>query len=120
MSCFITENNIANLYTAFIEMPIFDEYKFPPASKVDFVVNNDPEIYGEYSPPQSGDPHTITISTAKCGHLDTVIKTLMHELIHMAIYIDHPKTERYVKHTGLFKKLQKRVATKYGYDPKEL
>lgn len=113
---FITENNMANLYSALIEFPIFDEYKFPPASKVDFVVTDDVEIYGEYSP----EPHTITISTGKCGHLDTVIKTLMHELIHMAIYIDSPKSEKYVNHTGKFKKLQKRVATKYGYDPKEL
>ena len=117
---FITENNIANLYSALIEFPIFDEYKLPPASKVDFVVVHDDSICGQYEPPEASEPHVITISTAKCGHLDTVIKTLMHELIHMAIYIEYPTTERYVKHTGLFKKLQKRVAIKYGYDPKEL
>ena len=35
---FITENNIANLYSALIEFPVFDEYKLPPASKVDFVI----------------------------------------------------------------------------------
>jgi len=114
---FITENNIANLYSALILFPIFNEFKFPPATKVDFVIVNDPDLYGQYCP----DPmHTITISTAKCGHLQTVMMTLMHELIHMAIYLESPKSEKYVSHKGRFKQLQKRVALKYGYDPKEL
>ena len=52
---FISENNIANLYSAIIEMPIFDEYKLPPASKVDFVIVDDDSICGEYQPPEQGD-----------------------------------------------------------------
>lgn len=117
---FITENNIANLYSVLIEFPVFDEYKLPPASKVDFVVVHDDTICGEYQPPEAGDPHIITISTAKCGHLDTVIKTLCHEIIHMICYLESPKTEKYVSHKGLFLKLQKRIANHLGYDPKEL
>lgn len=117
---FITENNIANLYSALIEFPVFDEYKLPPASKVDFVVVHDDTICGEYQPPEAGEPHVITISTAKCGHLDTVLKTLCHEIIHMICYLESPKTEKYVSHKGLFLKLQKRIANNLGYDPKEL
>jgi hypothetical protein len=117
---FITENNIANLYSALIEFPVFDEYKLPPASKVDFVVLHDDTICGQYEPPENGEPHVITISTAKCGHLDTVLKTLCHEIIHMICYLESPKTEKYVSHKGLFLKLQKRVANHLGYDPKEL
>ena len=117
---FITENNIANLYSALIEMPIFDEYKLPPASKVDFVVVHDDTICGQYEPPEQGEPHVITISTAKCGHLDTVIKTICHEIIHMICYLESPKTDKYTSHKGLFAKLQKRVAKEFGFDPKEL
>ena len=117
---FITENNIANLYSALIEFPVFDEYKLPPASKVDFVVVHDDTICGEYQPPEAGEPHVITISTARCGHLDTVLKTLCHEIIHMCVYLDSPKTEQYTSHKGLFLKLQKRIANNLGYDPKEL
>ena len=117
---FITENNIANLYSALIEFPVFDEFKLPPASKVDFVIVNDPSMYGQYEPPEAGEPHTITISTAKCGHLDTVMKTLTHEIIHMICYLEAPKTDKYCSHKGLFLKLQKRVAKMYGFDPKEL
>ena len=117
---FIIENNIANLYSALIEFPVFDEYKLPPASKVDFVIVHDDTMCGQYEPPEAGEPHIITISTAKCGHLDTVIKTLCHEIIHMICYLESPKTEKYVSHKGLFLKLQKRIANHLGYDPKEL
>ncbi len=111
---FITENNIANLYSALIEFPVFDEYKLPPASKVDFVVVRDDTICGQYEPPEAGEPHVITISTAKCGHLDTVLKTLAHEIIHMICYLESPKTDKYTSHKGLFLKLQKRVANTLG------
>ena len=117
---FITENNIANLYSALIEMPVFDEYKLPPASKVDFVIVNDISICGEYQPPEQGDPHIITISTARHSHLYPVLITLCHEIIHMICYLESPKTEKYTSHKGLFLKLQKRVAKELGFDPKEL
>jgi len=117
---FITENNIANLYSAIIEMPIFDEYKLPPASKVDFVIVNDDTICGEYQPPEKGEPHVITISVARHSHLYPVLITLCHEILHMCVYTVSPKTEQYTSHKGLFLKLQKRVAKMYGFDPKEL
>lgn len=113
---FITEHTIACLYSAYIEFPIFNEFNFPPAKKVDFVIVNSQSMYGEYTP----DPHTITISIGKCSHLATVNATLMHEMVHMAVFLKHPKTETYVKHKGLWKKLQQRVASLYGFDPKEL
>jgi hypothetical protein len=49
-----------------------------------------------------------------------VLMTLCHEIIHMCVYLDSPKTEHYASHKGLFLKLQKRVAKMYGFDPKEL
>ena len=117
---FITENNIANLYSALIEFPVFDEYKLPPACKVDFVVVNDPSMYGQYEPPENGEPHIITISTGKNAFLNTTMMTLAHEIIHMCVYLDSPKTDKYTSHKGLFLKLQKRVANHLGFDPKEL
>jgi hypothetical protein len=116
----ITENSIAGLYSALIDMPIFDEYKLPPVSRVDFVIVHDASICGQYEPPEQGEPHIITISTARHAHLYSVLVTLCHEIIHMCVYLDSPKTEKYVSHKGLFLKLQKRVAKMYGFDPKEL
>ena len=117
---FITENNIANLYSALIEFPVFDEYKLPPASTVEFLVVHDSSMYGQYEPPEKGEPHIITISTARHTHLYPVLMTLAHEIIHMCVYLESPKTDKYTSHKGLFLKLQKRVANHLGFDPKEL
>jgi len=117
---FITENNIANLYSALIEFTVFDEYKLPLSPKVDFVIVHDNSICGQYEPPEQGEPHVITISTARHSHLYPVLMTLTHEIIHMCVYLDSPKTDKYTSHTGLFLKLQKRVANHLGFDPKEL
>ena len=117
---FITEQNIANLYSALIEFPVFDEYKLPPASRVDFVIVHDESMCGQYEPPEKGEPHIITISTARHTHLYPVLMTLAHEIIHMCVYLESPKTDKYTSHKGLFLKLQKRVANHLGFDPKEL
>jgi len=112
----ITEEAIAALYTSFIQIEPFRSLPFPPARRVEFVVCNNSELYGEYSP----QPHTITISTGKCSHLDTVIKTLLHEMIHQLIYIKYPNKETYLSHKGEFKAMQKKVAKQFGFDPLEL
>jgi hypothetical protein len=75
---------------------------------------------GQYEPPEQGEPHIITISTARHSHLYPVLMTLAHEIIHMCVYLESPKTDKYTSHKGLFLKLQKRVANHLGFDPKEL
>lgn len=112
----ITEDAIAALYTAFIQIEPFASLPFPPAKKVEFVIVNNPDLYGEYSP----EPHTITISTGRCSHLDTVIATLLHEMIHQLIYIKYPSSEKYLSHKGEFKQLKTKIAKQFGFDPLEL
>lgn len=112
----ITEEAVAALYTSFIQIEPFASLPYPPAKRVEFVVCKNPDLYGEYTP----EPHTITISTGKCSHLDTVIKTLLHEMIHQIIYIKYPKSELYLSHKGEFKVMQKQVAKQFGFDPLEL
>jgi predicted SprT family Zn-dependent metalloprotease len=69
---------------------------------------------GEYEP----DPHVIRISEAKNGHLDTVIKTVAHEIIHMRLHLKHSKS--WDKHDKSFTDLSHKVAITLGFDPKEL
>ena len=115
MTTWITENTIANLYSSIIEMSIFDEFSLPPASKVDFVIVDDISMCGQYEPPEKGEPHIITISTARHSHLYPVLMTLFHEICHMIVYLDSPKTDKYTSHKGLFLKLQRRVAKMISY-----
>jgi len=112
----ITEDSLAALYTAFIQIEPFASFPFPPAKRVEFLVSNDPDIYGEYEP----EPHKITISKGRCSHLNTVIITLLHEMIHQMMYIKYPKSEIYTSHKGEFKQIKIKVAKQFGFDPLEL
>ena len=42
----ITEEAIAALYTSFIQIEPFRSLPFPPARRVEFVICNNPELYG--------------------------------------------------------------------------
>ena len=112
----ITEDSIAALYTAFIQIEPFAYMPFPPAKRVEFVVCNNPDLYGEYSP----EPHSITISIGRCSHLSTVCATLLHEMIHQMMYMKYPTTEKYLSHKGEFKRIKTKVAKQFGFDPLEL
>lgn len=112
---FINEKTVRALYDCLIQYPIFSDYKFPTSGKVEFVIVHDTNLYGQYEP----EPHTITISTGKNGHLSTLMATMCHELIHMALYLED-KNGNYYDHKGRFNKLKRQVAKQFGFDPLEL
>jgi hypothetical protein len=110
----VTDDTIKAVYECLIQVPPFNGWKLPASSKVKFEVVHDPNLYGEYEP----EPHTIRISDAKNGHLDTVIRTVAHEIIHLKLFVDDKAT--WDKHGRSFLSLSKKVATTLGFDPKEL
>jgi predicted SprT family Zn-dependent metalloprotease len=120
---FITKDFICKLYEGFVSSPTFKNYaKYPASSKVKFTIKNTPEAYGEYKPEEKefNSKHEIMISTGRCTFLDTVCKTMLHELIHMGIYINEPNSKKYLSHNGEFKRMQNKIAKEFGFDPKEL
>lgn len=119
----LTKDFIKQLYEVFVKTPVFKDYaKYPPSSKVKFTIKDTIEAYGHYKPEEKefNSKHEIMISTGKCGFLDTVNKTMLHELIHMGIYINEPNSNKYLSHKGEFKRMQNKVAKEFGFDPKEL
>ena len=120
---YITKEFICHLYETFVSSPIYKTYaKYPPSSKVKFVIKDTEDAYGEYKPEEKefNSKHEIMISTGKCTFLDVVCKTMLHELIHMGIYINEPDSKKYLSHKGEFKRMQKKVAKEFGFDPKKL
>jgi len=120
---FITKEFIKGLYETFISADVYKKYaKYPPSSKVKFTIKDTIEAYGEYKPEEKefNSKHEIMISVGKCGFLDTVCKTMLHELIHMGIYINNPNSNKYLSHQGEFKRMQKKVSKEFGFDYKEL
>jgi len=113
----LTPAILKNLYSAIYCMKPFDRWNMPLPEQINFVVDKDPQVMGTYLY-DDGEKweHTITISSARCGHLDTVIRVLCHECIHMSRH----KNSRWTHHDKEFRKRAHRISSELGFDPLEL
>jgi hypothetical protein len=78
----VTRSTCVAVYELLIQLPPIKAWRLPPSKDILFVVRNMPDIYGMFEP----DPHKITLSSAKHAHLDTCIRTMAHEMIHLHLY----------------------------------
>ena len=115
----LTPAIIRNLYSAIYCMKPFDRWDMPLPEEIEFTIDKDKEVMGTYLYDTGGDyEHTITISSAKCGHYYTVITTLAHEMIHMSFY--RQEGNKWAQHGKPFRTRCKLVANELGFDPLEL
>lgn len=111
----LTEANLKMLYKTFCRMAPFDKLDMPEAHKIKFIVTRRQDIMGEFQP----EHFAILISSARNGHFDTISKTLLHEMAHLHCY--YVKDDDYEDHNNRrFKRILKKIAELYGFDPKEL
>lgn len=94
----------------------FDNWSLPAVDDIKFIVNSDLDTLGTYIFDDETEKHIITISKEKNGHLETVIKTMCHEMIHMKRY----KSQHWDKHDRVFRKYAITVANALGFDGNEL
>jgi hypothetical protein len=109
----ITVETCKAVYRMLTQLPPFNRYELPRPSEIEFVVVDDPQLYGSYCP----EPHCITISTAKQSHLITLERTMAHEMVHLILYL---QGKRYELHNKNFYKLTHQVAEIFGWEPKDL
>jgi hypothetical protein len=62
--------------------------------------------------------HTITISSARCGHIYTTLTTIAHEAAHMSLH--RQKGDKWLHHSAQFRTRCKMIAQELGFDPLEL
>ena len=87
--------------------------------EVKFIVDYDPETMGTYMYDCGEDyEHTITISSARCGHYYTMLTTLSHEMVHMSFH--RQKGDKWSHHSAEFRRRCKIVAFEMGFDGLEL
>jgi hypothetical protein len=110
----VTRSTCVAVYELLIQLPPIKAWRLPPSKDIIFIVRHLPDVYGMFEP----DPHKITISSAKHAHLDTVIRTMAHEMIHLHLY--NRKDPLWDKHTKSFLDAAEKVSTTLGFDPKEL
>ena len=109
----ITPASCRAIYEMLVQVYPFKKLNMPPSIEVIFKVNDDPTCYGQYEP----DPHTITLSRSKLGHLDNVIKTMAHEMVHLKLY--QAKSKSWNTHDKNFEKYAVLVSEEFGFDAKE-
>ena len=110
----IKASDLANMYIMLKGLKPFNRWKLPPLEDIKFQVTDDVDALGTYV--YDDNYHVITISRAKNGHFQTVIRTLAHEVIHLL----RGKTPKYALHDAYFLAKSRQVADEFGFDPLEL
>lgn len=110
----VTRSTCVAVYELLIQLPPIKAWRLPPSKDLIFVVKHLPDVYGMFEP----EPHKITISSAKHAHLDTIIRTMAHEMIHLHLFLR--KDPGWDKHTKTFLDAAEKVSCTLGFDPKEL
>ena len=91
----------------------------PLPEEIEFIITADPELMGQYQLDTGGEyAHTVTISSARCGHLYTALTTLSHEAVHISFH--KQKGDKWLHHGKEFRRRCKMVADELGFDPLEL
>ena len=111
MSITIAKGTLVAAYELLRTTQPFLGWKLPDATEMEFAVLRDRSTFGDC------DGETIRASSARHGHLPTLLATLAHEMIHlhqMRRKLETPNTE----HNADFRKRAARVCRLHGFDPK--
>jgi len=110
---------LENIYSMLWVCEPFVKWKLPLPEEIKFIVDYDPETMGTYCFDEGNEhEHTITISAARCGFLETCIKTIAHEMIHMSR--SGTITDAWLKHDATFRRRAHLIGKELGFDPLEL
>jgi len=110
---------LKNIYSTLYCCYPFTKWSMPLPDEIEFLITPDPELMGTYCLDVGGDyEHTITVSSARCGHLYTALTTVAHEAVHMSFH--RQKGDKWLHHSKQFRTRCKMVAHELGFDPLEL
>lgn len=108
----ITPERLGMVYDMLRAFPPFCRWKLPPASEVKFHVLKTDKWQADWW--IEGDRHHIRLSEKKHGHLESLIETMAHEMIHVRQKVN--KTETKGDHNAEFKRLSQIVCKALGFD----
>lgn len=110
----ITDQTIKATYTFLRKMPPFNKWKLPPANKIKFKADHKLSLLGE----MHMKPFKMVIGSKHQEHFETILTTVAHEMIHLALYLEGVPS--YNMHIRKFKEKAHEVGTLYGFDRKWL
>lgn len=112
MTLRLTPDLLAAAYDFLLTTHPVKSWKLPPSDEVEFHVVRSTKIFGDCV--QDGDKLVIRVSEAKNGHMETLLATIAHEIIHLRQFI----TGDTGNHNAYFHKMARQVCKAHGYDPK--
>lgn len=110
----LTKKNLEILYNMACKLPPFNTLPMPKSSKVNFKVIKDPTIYGCFDEIEM----EIQISAGSCGHFITIFQTLLHEMVHLALYVRGDKD--FDQHGKKFLRIKDVYSELYSLDPRAI
>ena len=105
-----TPRRLAALYSLLRELPPFGRWKLPAADSVEFRASRRCDVYGEHFHKRGR--HVLLVSTDNHGHFDSVIRTLAHEMIHIAQVAAGERTT----HGKQFDRRAREIGRRFGWD----
>ena len=111
MSITVTPDMLVAAYELLRTAQPFKGWNLPASGTIEFAVLRDPTTYGDC------DGETLRVSSSRHGHLQTLLATVAHEMIHlhqMRRRLETPNTQ----HNADFRRRAARVCRVHGFDPK--
>ena len=115
MTIRLTPARLAAAYECLRAFPPFCRWRLPPASDVRFTVLKTKAAYGQHRRLKYSDKHFVYVSAGTVGHLNTLMCTMAHELIHVAQDVRKTTTPN-TEHNAQFWRIAKSVARQFGWD----
>jgi hypothetical protein len=114
MKTTLTKKNLEILYNMACQMAPFNTLPMPKSDKVKFRVIKNPTIYGCFDEVDMA----IEISSGSCGHFITIFQTLLHEMVHLALYVQGD--DDFDQHGAKFMRIKDVYSELYNFDPKAI
>jgi len=102
------------VYQMLVSTAVLRDLGLPPVSEVEFeLLLVEDKVMATYTP----DPDTIGICPERHRFLSSLIKSMTHEIIHMANYY---YGKSYIRHDKHFQYLRTMLAEEFGFDENEI
>jgi hypothetical protein len=113
----ITPKILEGIYLTLAKCEPFTLWDLPPSEICKFEVVDDHTVMATYEYDETlSKCHIFCISKARCNHLDTVIRSMAHEMVHCSRH----KSGKWHLHDATFKRRKMLVGTSLGFDGHEL
>jgi hypothetical protein len=112
----LTAQRVANVYDCLRGFPPFNRWKLPHSDAVEFRLTARTDRHGDFSTTAYNplDKPRIMLSYVKHTHFDSVVKTVAHEMVHLAQAI--ARTDTATEHNADFMERAKQVCKNFGFD----